>query len=133
MRIGAARSFALAAPILLMCGGCGPSSAIQSAETVPVKGKVTYKGQPLARGVITFEPRNSGRQASGQIGPDGTFELTTLSKGDGAAVGKHRISVSETGASPKAELVPKKYTEVNTSKIEVEVTKDKTDYPIDLN
>jgi hypothetical protein len=133
MRISIPRPLALAAPLLLLIGGCGPSGGAPALETVPVKGKVTYKGQPLARGVVTFEPRGSGRAATGEIEPDGAFELTTLKKGDGAAPGKHRVSVSGTGPSAKAELVPRKYTEVNTSKLEVEVTRDKTDYPIDLN
>ena len=133
MRISLPRSFAVAAPLLLLGGGCGPSDGVQSAETVPVKGKVTYQGKPLSKGVVTFEPAHHRRVATGDIGPDGTFELTTLKKGDGAAPGKHRVSVSGTGPTAKAELVPKKYTEANTSKVEVEVTKDKTDYPIDLN
>jgi hypothetical protein len=133
MRISVLRPLAVAAPLLLLVGGCGPSGGVSAVETVPVKGKVTYKGKPLTKGVVTFEPRNSGRTATGQIGPDGDFELTTLKKGDGAAPGKHRVSVSGTGPTAKAEVIPIKYAEVNTSKLEVEVAKDKTEYPIDLN
>ncbi len=133
IRISVSRSFVLAASLLLPCAGCGLSGGSQSVETVPVKGTVTYKGKPLSKGVVTFEPRASGRTATGEISPDGTFELTTLKQGDGAAQGKHRVSVSGTGPTAKAELVPKKYAEANTSKLEVEVTRDKTDYAIDLN
>ncbi len=133
MRTSVPRSFVLTVPLLLASGGCDPSDGIQSAETVPVKGTVTYKGKPLSKGVVTFEPRSTGRTATGEISPDGTYEMTTLKKGDGAALGKHRVSVSGTGPTAKTELVPKKYAEATTSKVEVEVTKDKTDYPIDLN
>ena len=133
MRTSFPRSLALAAPWLLLLGGCGVSGGSPSVETVPVTGKVTYKGKPLAKGVVTFEPRTIGRTARGEIGPDGTFEMTTLKQGDGAALGKHRVSVSGTGPTAKTELVLRKYAEANTSKLEVEVTKDKNDYPIDLN
>jgi hypothetical protein len=133
MRFRVLASIVLVAPLFISAGGCGSSGASQAAPTVPVKGKVTYKGTPLTKGVVTFEPRNSGRPATGEIGPDGTFELTTLQKGDGAVPGKHRVSVSGTGPSVKKEVVPVKYNDVNTSKIEVEVTADKSDYPIDLN
>ena len=133
MRSRVLATIVLAAPLIVPAVGCGPGGTAPAVVTVPVKGKVTYKGRPLAKGVVTFEPRNSGRTATGAIGPDGAFELTTLQKGDGATPGKHRVSVSGTGPTVKAELIPLKYTEVNTSKIELEVTKDKTDYPIDLN
>ena len=62
--------------------------------TVPVKGKVTYKGKPLTEGEIVFEPDNSGREAHGSIQPDGSFELTTFKTGDGAVPGTHRVAVT---------------------------------------
>ena len=62
---------------------------------IPVKGKVTYKGQPVTKGVVQFEPDGYGRPARGQLQSDGTFELTTFKPGDGVVAGEHRISISE--------------------------------------
>ena len=44
------------------CAGCGSSGAPASVTTlVPVKGKVTLKGEPLTTGTIRFEPDDFGR------------------------------------------------------------------------
>ena len=39
----------LTAALLFACGGCGVSSG-QMSPLLPVKGKVTYKGQPVTQG-----------------------------------------------------------------------------------
>ena len=53
------------------------------------------QGKPLTEGQIVFEPDNSGREAHGSIQPDGTFELSTFAKGDGAQ--GHRIKIGGLG------------------------------------
>jgi hypothetical protein len=97
--------------------------------TIPVKGKITYKGRPLTQGEIVFEPNSAGREAYGNIQPDGTFELTTFKAGDGAAPGTHRVAV--TGTSKK-DAVPVKYQSTSSSKTEVQVAEGKTEYTIDF-
>jgi hypothetical protein len=62
-----------------------------------VNGKVVANGQPVTGGTLTFAPLdassdNPASPASGQVQADGTFVLTTLKDGDGAAVGKHKVS-----------------------------------------
>lgn len=122
------RPTTLAVVCLLSCWGCGSSAETRVlAPTVPVKGKVTYQGKPLTKGVISFEPKTNGRTAEGEIQPDGSFELSTFKKGDGATVDTHRISVTNTGLK-----LPKKYNDPSSSKVEVQVTEGKTDYPVDL-
>ena len=81
-------------PYSLVCWGCGSDPSHYVGQTVPVKGKVTYKGKPLTEGQIIFEPDAGGREAHGSIQPDGTFELTTFTKGDGAVTGTHRVAVT---------------------------------------
>ena len=112
----------------LFCLGCGGTSSSAVMATYPVKGRVTYKGKPLTKGSIQFEPTDSGRGASGEIKPDGTFVLTTYKEGDGAVPGMHRVSVSTAKG-----VVPLKYAQPASSKVEVEVSEDKSEYPIDLN
>ena len=130
MRAGAS-SITLATLVLLPFWGCGPSDRPYVAPTVPVKGKVTYQGKPLTQGSVTFEPDGTGREANGSIQPDGTFVLSTFKEGDGALVGVHRIAVSGTGKGGK-EIVPIKYRNTSSSKVEVEVVEGKAEYAIDL-
>ncbi len=108
------------------CGGA-PEAAARLSTPVPVSGLVTYKGAPLTRGTVVFEP-DAGRPAHGEIQSDGRYTLTTFNSGDGAVVGAHRISIS--GLNRKA--LPLKYHSPSSSQIEVEVSGDKSDYPIDL-
>ncbi len=127
MRTGACW-FVLAVVLLASCWGCGSNAGPYAGKTVPVKGKVTYKGKPLTQGEILFEP-DSGREANGNIQPDGTFELSTFKAGDGAVPGKHRVAVSGTS---KKDAVPVKYKNTSSSKTQVEVTEGKSEYVVDF-
>lgn len=109
------------------CVGCGSASGKSGAATAPVKGTVTYLGKPLKGGMITFEPDGPGREAFGDIKPDGTFELMTYKPGDGAVIGTHRVAIKNAGKS-----IPAKYGSLASAQLEVEVKEGKTDYTIDL-
>jgi hypothetical protein len=98
-----------------------------------VKGKVTYKGQPLTKGKVHFEPDGGyGRPANGELKADGTFVLTTFQPGDGVVAGEHRVSVTGTGPRTSKELVPKKYLSGDTSKLTAQVDSDHTEFNFDL-
>ena len=111
--------------------GCGSETQEAPVTTVPAKGKVTYKGKPLSSGTVVFEPEGAGREAQAEIKEDGTFELSTYKAGDGVVLGPHRVSVR--GGSVQKARLPLKFANAASAKIEVEVTKDKSDYAIDLN
>jgi hypothetical protein len=123
--------FLLPAAWLLAGGGCGSPGAVDTT-TIPVKGRVTYKGQPLIQGTVLFEPDGAGREARGEINPDGTFVLSTYKSGDGAVPGTHRVSINGATGKTRASRIPDKYGSGNTSKLEVEVTRGKTEFPFDL-
>jgi hypothetical protein len=116
---------------LLAASGCGQAQA-ELPDLIPVKGKVTYKGQPVSKGVIRFEPDGYGRPANGKLNSDGTFVLTTLKEGDGVVAGQHRVYITNTGKSVAKEAVPKKYTSPNTSKLVADVDKEHTEFNYDL-
>ena len=80
------RSTAVAA-VALCLAGCGGGS-----RTVPVRGTVTFKGKPVPNGTVTFIP-DSGPHATGEIGPDGSYTLTTYKTGDGAVPGSYKVVV----------------------------------------
>jgi hypothetical protein len=74
---------------------CGCSQA--EFSVTPLKGKVICKGRPVTEGLVQFSPVSSGNPMSGKTGAgeidrDGTFVVTTYSQGDGAVVGKCRIT-----------------------------------------
>jgi hypothetical protein len=122
---------ALATLLVGACWGCGSGSATLPS-LIPVKGKVTYKGQPVTKGVIQFEPDGYGRPARGQLQSDGTFELTTLKPGDGVVAGEHRISIVELDKSLAKDRALKKYASPNTSRLTAEVNPEKTEFVFDL-
>jgi hypothetical protein len=76
--------------------GCGGGS--DNPAVAPVSGKVTYNGQPVNGGVVQFTPISSGgkgpvgKPATGNVGADGTFKLSSYGDGDGAVVGKHKVA-----------------------------------------
>jgi len=135
------RALALCAILSGGTSGCGPSE--RHPETVPVQGKVIYKGQPVPRGTITFQP-DTGPPATGDIQADGTYRVGTFGPGDGAILGHHRVMIIANTADPTKipgsspgyvaprDLVPRSYGQVDTSGLAVDVTKDKTAYDFDL-
>lgn len=92
------RKRTLAAAVLLVAalGGCG-----HEFTTAPVSGKISFDGRPLVGGGrILFVPISSddtatGKAAIGIIAADGTFELGTYGKGDGAVLGEHHIEIRQ--------------------------------------
>jgi hypothetical protein len=82
----------LAACLLLPAAGCRSGSA----PLAPVRGKVSYRGQPLRSGAIVFAPDASrgtqGDLAVAEIQPDGSYTLKT-GNASGAVVGWHRVTV----------------------------------------
>jgi hypothetical protein len=94
----------------------------------PVKGKVLLDGRPLATGNVGTIPA-AGRGAHGDIQADGTFELYTYAKRDGALIGKHKVGVvayDSTGPkgpeSPYGKLlVPQRYTNPESSGFTIDV------------
>ncbi len=69
--------------------------------TVPVAGKVTYKGKPVAGAQVTFMAKQGGaRAAGGTTDPQGNYKLTTFESNDGAVLGAHTVTISK--AAPVA-------------------------------
>src|SRR5262249_9749277 len=83
--------------IAVLFAGCGVDA--NRPKVVPVSGKVTDKGKALTAGDVIFTPSGrpgdaSAHIATGQIGPDGTYRLTTFNTGDGAVLGTHKVTVT---------------------------------------
>ena len=94
---------------------------------------MTYKGQPLTMGIVTFEPDGYGRMATGKLQSDGTFILSTLKDGDGAAVGHHRVFVTDVDKSLAKDRAFKKYTRARIPpSLTADVDAEKTEFTFDL-
>ena len=80
-----------AAAIVCSLAGCGSNDG--RAHVVPVKGKVTFKGEPLRTGSIVFVPDAGGKTAAADISREGEYVLGSYEATDGAIPGKHRIMI----------------------------------------
>jgi hypothetical protein len=118
----------LALFILAPCVGCGEKGAGRLPDLIPVKGKVTLKGEPLSSGTVRFEPDDFGRPASGKINSDGTFVLSTHKEGDGVVAGHHRVTISNVDPKSKAAAHLKKYYATTKDKLEADVSAENTEF-----
>jgi len=89
-------SIVVATVVVLGCGG--DDSGLD--RRYKVSGTVKYKGEPVSKGTIAFEPANppppAGRHASGYI-ENGHYTLTTSIDGDGALPGEYKVVINSSG------------------------------------
>jgi hypothetical protein len=71
--------------IFCTCAGC--------TKNVRLGGQVTYSddGSPLTTGTVCFE--TDAYTARGNLKPDGTYTLTSVTENDGLPAGLYRVSV----------------------------------------
>jgi hypothetical protein len=109
-----------AAAILLavLLAGCGWESNV-----VPVSGRVTLNGQPLAGAIVAFQPVSPGINerpeacgSAGRTDASGNFTLRLIDpERDGALVGEHIVTISTATAASgdaaalKGERLPKSW------------------------
>jgi hypothetical protein len=83
--------------ICVVLASCG-----RKGNIVPVSGRVTIDGQPLANVALNFGPLTGGLDgayaAYGKTDADGRYTLKLVDDGRrGAAVGKNRVTLNEAG------------------------------------
>lgn len=120
------RHLALTA-VLLPALGCGSAETLP--ELVPVKGKIAFNGQPLARGSVSLRPASGGwEQPTGPV-RDGQYELFTNGR-PGAPVGEYTAVVFATDEGPAGaahpgmpkSIIPLKYNQPGKSPLRVKVS-----------
>jgi len=93
---------------LSLVAGCGDDTGLE--KRYPVSGTVKYKGQPVAKGQISFlgVDKTKQRDANGFI-ENGSYTLTTLTPGDGALPGEYAVTIisKETDDTQVLETVKK--------------------------
>ena len=128
--------------------GCGESYV----KTEYIKGKVIFKGEPLADAMVTFHPKDSnGVPASGTSNSNGEFELFAVGgkPGAGAIAGNYTVTVTKLNSENKeipdpnssggvrvvvssTLVTPKAFSKKETSSLTVTVASGKND-PITID
>jgi hypothetical protein len=99
--------------------GCGDGLPAR----VPVAGRVLIDGQPVEHGFVQVIPRGD-RAAVGELGPGGTFRLTTFEPNDGCVLGDHAVAVigmESIDSSSQRWHAPKKYADPETSELRANI------------
>jgi hypothetical protein len=86
------------------CIGCFDLS--DRPATHPVKGRVIYKGKPVAGASVAFLASGAPSPASGTTDKDGSFTLSTFAPNDGAVAGTHVVTVKKLPLEPEGPVPP---------------------------
>jgi hypothetical protein len=120
----------LLAFFVVSINGCGDNLP----KRVPVSGHVYFDGKPLEMGAIGILTQGE-RSSYAKLGPGGKFTVSTFSENDGLMPGKHKFAVAaKEDLSPTSQkwFVPKKYSDPNTSGLEIDITGPTDDLKIEL-
>lgn len=88
-------------PLVIVAAGLAAGCGQDRPDRVRVSGQVLIDGQPLTCGFVRIMAENA-RPATGTIGPDGRFTLTSFDKEDGCVPSKHPamvLAVESVGAN----------------------------------
>jgi len=80
--------------LLLVMTSCRSDEGFGFGKRFPVSGTVTYNGNPLEKGKISFVPDDpKGVGAAGDI-ENGSYAVSTGGEKDGAVAGKYKVIIS---------------------------------------
>lgn len=75
--------------------GCG--SGAEYPKTYPVKGTVLYGDKPPVGALVRLEPTNATPSSTvrphAKVGADGTFQVTSFHRHDGAVPGEYAVTI----------------------------------------
>ena len=121
--------------------GCGPGGP----TPIPVTGRVTLDGKPVADAAVGLMPVAGGPMASGVTDAQGVFELSTVNK-PGAMPGEHAVTVTkveEIGYNKDGSVgprglrsvwhVPQKYSRRETSGLTATVSPEGKELTLELS
>jgi hypothetical protein len=75
--------------LLLVSAGCGRAD-YKGPQRFPLSGSVTYDGEPIDFGSISFLPADGGQRVSGGLIENGKYSVP---EAQGANAGKHRVEI----------------------------------------
>jgi hypothetical protein len=133
---------------VLVCAavcGCGKSGP-PTVQTMPVKGKITLDGKPLAGAEVVFSVVDPPAVFAGRTKEDGTYELQGLAGTESSLAGDCKVTVSRmvkpdgsplgAGEAPAnvgaTEQVPAKYSQIDTTTLSKNVPPGGGSFDFDL-
>ncbi|MFO0809262.1 MAG: hypothetical protein U0746_11600 [Gemmataceae bacterium] len=134
MRTRFGRHLLVAGSVVVVCIGLAGCARDAGTPVYPVRGKVLFDGKPTERALVILHPVGDGGPAAsrprGQVGPDGTFALTTFGTNDGAPAGEYLVTVEwwlspgRAGGGddrPPVNRLPGKYAKPESSGLKVRI------------
>jgi hypothetical protein len=126
--------------LLSMCAvcllqGCGS----QYPTTVPIQGTITYRGKPIDKGEVQFSPKDDAtgarrRLAVGEVDAQGSYTLSTFTKGDGAMPGEYAVTITlpkrksgvevAEGVAPAEQFIPTIYSALDKTPLKATIPAD---------
>ena len=102
-----------------------------------VTGTVRFQGQALQAGTVTFyHPSQAGRNVVANIRPDGTYTAVNCPRGHSRVTVQVLPTRSKTAPSRRAPAktppIPARYTDPETSGLELNIQGDRQTFDIDL-
>jgi hypothetical protein len=125
----------IAAIAVISTSSCGRASKPRLAK---VRGSVRFNGTPTPGATVFFYPANANAKAGsvrphGVVQDDGSFEVSTFGRDDGAPAGDYEVTVvwakPGRGDSDGDSLIPIDYGNPKTSQLRATVTEPSTDLP----
>ena len=116
----------LSAALLLLESGCAPSGST-GPETANISGKVTFGGEPVREGTVTFEARESGYVGEAELKSDGRYEMSIPIASYNVAVRPPMVEVATAEDTPpsmdykEVKNIPNRYRSFETSGLKAEV------------
>lgn len=122
----------------LLAGGCAQKDESR-APVFPVRGQLSFEGQSAPGAFVVFhsvEDTGDEPRPIAHVGPDGSFQLTTYDKDDGAPSGEYAVTVEwrklvtkgeEAEAGPN--VIPGRYAKPETTPLKVTVAEAPNDLP----
>ena len=122
------KSFTLVLLIIFLAG-CGNGNK-------KLTGKISYSdGSPVTQGFVYFDSKTTNFQSRGEILPDGTYEVGSVTARDGIPPGEYSVFVisERRGDSGRLPLVAPKYSSGTTSGIvcKVPAPKNRFDFEVE--
>ena len=107
----------------LALGLCGCGGAADNLNREPVSGKVTFEGEPIARGAIQFRSTSPGAATNaGGLIRDGSY---SISRAEGLVPGPYKVMITEEVQRPAgAGDAPGPRTKLEPSRISAEYNVD---------
>jgi 3',5'-cyclic AMP phosphodiesterase CpdA len=115
-----------------------PARSLARKPTYPVFGQVFFEGVPIPGAEVRLQPvkGSKGAAATGVVGPDGSFTLSTYTSNDGAAAGEYSVAVVRqvpgTKGKSKTNELPAKYGTGATSGLKASVREGKNELVLEL-